>query len=104
MGRVFYVTNRMPDNTAAPTSYGIDFNGQIPGSLTYGIADVTAPPGHGPTGLPNEATTQQAVQISDPSAGDFSAATTPSRRVSAWLPVSLLGIDGPRRLSVALVQ
>ena len=74
MGRVFYVTNRTPDNAAAPASYGIDFNQRIPGSLTYGVADVAAPPGHEATGLPNEATTPQAVQISNSSAGDFSAA------------------------------
>jgi esterase/lipase superfamily enzyme len=92
MGRVFYVTNRAPDNTAAPTSFGIEFNGQIPGKLSYGIADVTVPPGHGPTGLPNEATTPQAVQISDPSAGDFSAAA--KEQILAGPPHLVVSVHG----------
>ena len=28
MGRVFYITNRTPDNPTAPTNFGIEFNGE----------------------------------------------------------------------------
>jgi esterase/lipase superfamily enzyme len=74
MGRVFYATNRNPDNAANPTSFGIDFNGPAPGSLTFGIADVSVGSGHDANGLPLEAGSQGAVALSDASAGDFSAA------------------------------
>jgi esterase/lipase superfamily enzyme len=73
MGRIYYATNRNPDNPAAPTSFGTDFNGPGSGNLTFGIADVNSPPGHDANGLLNEASTQGDVALSDPSLGDFSA-------------------------------
>jgi len=73
MGRIYYATNRNPDNAAAPTSFGTDFNGPEPGNLTFGIADVNSPPGHDANGLPNEAPAPTDVTLSDPSPGDFSA-------------------------------
>ena len=75
MGRVYYATNRNPDNATAPTSYGIDVNGPGFGSLIFGIADVNSPSGHDIRGLPIEAGSAAAVTLSDPSPGDFSAAT-----------------------------
>ena len=74
MGRIYYATNRNPDNPAAPTSFGTDFNGPEPGNLTFGIADVNSPPGHDDKGLPIEAPTAGDVTLSDPSPGDFSPA------------------------------
>jgi len=74
MGRVYYVTNRNPDSPTMPTSYGIDFNGPIPGRLIFGAADVAVPAGHTPDGLPKEAAAPAAVHLSDPSNGDFSPA------------------------------
>jgi len=74
MPRVFYATNRNPDNAANPTSFGADFNGAQPGTLTYGIADVTVTSGHDAQGLPFEAVGPGAIQLSQPSAGDFTAA------------------------------
>jgi esterase/lipase superfamily enzyme len=92
MGRVFYITNRTPDNPAAPTSFGIDFNGPVPGGLTFGVADIAAPPGHGPTGLPNEAPNQQSVQISDAAVADFSAAA--KEQILAGPPHLILSVHG----------
>ena len=74
MGRIFYVTNRNPDNAGNPASFGIDFNGVAPGSLTFGIADVSAPAGHDTRGMPFEGSKAQSVKLSDAAAGDFSAA------------------------------
>jgi esterase/lipase superfamily enzyme len=73
MGRVFYATNRNPDNAAAPTSFGIDFNGPQPGNLIFGVADVAAISGHDPNGMPLEAG-PGSVQFSGAAPGDFSAA------------------------------
>ncbi len=73
MGRIFYATNRNPDNATAPTSFGIDFNGPLPGNLIFGVADVSAASGHDPNGMPLEAG-QQAIRFSDAAPGDFSAA------------------------------
>lgn len=72
MARVFYVTNRNPDNAANPTSFGSDFNGAQPGALTFGVADVASPSGHDAQGLPLEAA-QTDVTLSQANAGDFSA-------------------------------
>jgi esterase/lipase superfamily enzyme len=74
MGRVFYATNRNPDNAAAPTSFGTSFNGPIPGKLIFGVADVTAAPGHDADGLPFEAGNPGAIQLSDASPAKFSDA------------------------------
>ena len=63
MARVFYVTNRNPDDAANPTSFGSDFNGTQPGALTYGVADVASPSGHDAQGLPFEAA-QSDVKLS----------------------------------------
>ncbi len=73
MGRVFYATNRNPDNAANPTSFGIDFNGPEPGNLTFGIADVVVQSGHDSRGLPNEALGAVDVQLSDSSNTGFSS-------------------------------
>ena len=74
MGRVFYATNRNPDNAAQPTSFGIDFNGPLPGNLIFGVADATVAQGHDPNGMPLEAAGPSAIQLSDAAPGDFSAA------------------------------
>jgi esterase/lipase superfamily enzyme len=90
MGRVFYATNRNPDNAANPTSFGGDFNGAQPGALTFGIADVNAASGHDAQGLPFEAMTSGDVRLSQSQAGDFSAA------------VKQLIIAGPPHLVVSI--
>ncbi len=72
MARVFYATNRNPDNAGNPTSFGGDFNGAQPGALTFGIADVNAASGHTAQGMPLEATGPGDVVLSQPKAGDFS--------------------------------
>jgi len=89
MARVFYVTNRNPDNAANPTSFGSDFNGAQPGALTYGVADVASPAGHDAQGLPLEAA-QSDVTLSQPSTGDFTAAA------------KQLILDGPAHLLIWL--
>jgi esterase/lipase superfamily enzyme len=92
MGRVYYATNRNPDNAAAPTSFGTDFNGPGSGNLTFGIADVTAPTGHDARGLPFEADAPDAIQLSDPSPGDFSA--TAKQAILNGPPHLILSVHG----------
>ncbi|HEX3064763.1 MAG TPA: alpha/beta hydrolase [Dongiaceae bacterium] len=92
MGRVFYATNRNPDNTANPTSFGIDFNGTQPGALTFGVADVSAPSGHDPQGLPYEASGPGDVQLSQGQAGDFSAAA--KQMILAGPPHLVVSVHG----------
>jgi esterase/lipase superfamily enzyme len=92
MGRIFYATNRNPDNAAAPANFGNEFNGSAPGSLIFGSADVSASPGHGPGGLPNEAPGPSAIRLSEASAGDFSAAA--KAQILAGPPHLILSVHG----------
>ena len=92
MGRVFYATNRNPDNAANPTSFGIDFNGAQPGALTFGVADVAAPSGHDPQGLPFEAAGPGDVQLSLTQAGDLSA--TAKQLIIAGPPHLVISVHG----------
>ena len=90
MGRIFHATNRNPDNAVAPTTFGIDFNGPLPGSLIFGIADADVPPGPTASGLSPEALSPAAIHLSDAHSGDFSA--TAMQQI----------IDGPPHLIVTV--
>jgi esterase/lipase superfamily enzyme len=92
MGRIYYATNRNPNNPTASTNFDIDFNGLSPGNLIFGAADVDVPPGHTPAGLPNEASNAAAIHLSDPSPGDFSSAA--KREIIAGPPHLILTVHG----------